>query len=188
VRSYLAFRGGIDVPIVLGSRSTDTMSGIGPAPLAAGDRLRMLPAAPGSAVHGPETPPAPPAEVTVLRFVPGPRADWFDAASVTRFDRELWTVTIQSNRIGLRLAGEPLTRSRAGELASEGTARGAIQVPPSGLPVLFLADHPVTGGYPVIGVVLAEDLDLAAQLPTGAGIRFTPVPVPVPAATTPRES
>ncbi len=190
VRSYLAFRGGIDVPLVLGSRSTDTLSGIGPAPLTPGTVLRMLPAAPGSAVHHPETPPAPPAEVTELRYVPGPRADWFDAASVDRFDRELWTVTIQSNRIGLRLAGEPLTRSRAGELASEGTARGAIQVPPSGLPVLFLADHPVTGGYPVIGVVLAEDLDLAAQLPTVAGIRFTPVPVPVPptAATTPKES
>lgn len=187
VRSYLAFRGGIDVPLVLGSRSADTMSGIGPAPLVAGDRLRMLPAAPGSAVHGPETPPAPPAEVTVLRFVPGPRADWFDAASVTRLAEDEWAVSAQSNRIGLRLDGEPLVRSRPGELASEGTVKGAVQVPPSGLPVLFLADHPVTGGYPVIGVVLAEDLDLAAQLPTGARIRFDPAPgaapsiVPIPA-------
>jgi KipI family sensor histidine kinase inhibitor len=181
VRSYLAFRGGIDVDPVLGSRSTDTLSGIGPAPLTHGTVLRMLPPAPGSAVHHPETPPPAPAEVTVLRFVPGPRADWFDPASVARFGAEEWTVTMQSNRIGLRLAGEPLTRSRPGELASEGTARGAVQVPPSGLPVLFLADHPVTGGYPVIGVVLAEDLDLAAQLPTGARIRFTPVPTePVP--------
>ena len=178
VRSYLAFRGGIDVAPVLGSRSTDTLSGIGPAPLAPGTVLRMLPPAPGSAVHHPETPPPAPAEVTVLRFVPGPRADWFDPASVARLGAEEWTVMIQSNRIGLRLAGEPLTRSRPGELASEGTARGAIQVPPSGLPVLFLADHPVTGGYPVIGVVLADDLDLAAQLPTGARIRFTPVPTP----------
>ncbi|TFC19780.1 5-oxoprolinase/urea amidolyase family protein [Cryobacterium algoritolerans] len=180
VRSYLAFRGGIDVPIVLGSRSTDTMSGIGPAPLAAGDRLRMLPAAPGSAVHGPETPPAVPAEVTVLRFVPGPRADWFDAASVARLALDEWMVTALSNRIGLRLDGEALVRSTPGELASEGTVKGAIQVPPSGLPVLFLADHPVTGGYPVVGVVLAEDLDLAAQLSTGARIRFTPTPDAAP--------
>ena len=181
VRSYVAFRGGIDVPLVLGSRSTDTLSGIGPAPLTPGTVLRMLPAAPGSAVHHPETPPPAPAEVTELRFVPGPRADWFEPASVARFGAAEWTVTMQSNRIGLRLDGEPLTRSRAGELASEGTARGAIQVPPSGLPVLFLADHPVTGGYLVIGVVLAEDLDLAAQLPTGARIRFTPLPAePVP--------
>ncbi|TFD02959.1 5-oxoprolinase/urea amidolyase family protein [Cryobacterium sandaracinum] len=181
-RSYLAFRGGIDVDPVLGSRSTDTLSGIGPAPLTSGTVLRMLPPAPGSAVHHPETPPPAPAEVTVLRFVPGPRADWFEPASVDRFGDAEWTVTHQSNRIGLRLAGEPLARSRPGELASEGTARGAIQVPPSGLPVLFLADHPVTGGYPVIGVVLAEDLDLAAQLPTGARIRFTPVPAePLPA-------
>ncbi|HSP76452.1 MAG TPA: 5-oxoprolinase/urea amidolyase family protein [Cryobacterium sp.] len=183
VRSYLAFRGGIDVAPVLGSRSTDTLSGIGPAPLTPGTVLRMLPPAPGSAVHHPEIPPPAPAEVTALRFVPGPRADWFDPASVARFGAEEWTVTAQSNRIGLRLAGEPLTRSRPGELASEGTARGAIQVPPSGLPVLFLADHPVTGGYPVIGVVLAEDLDLAAQLPTGARIRFSPVPAqPAPAS------
>ena len=182
VRSYVAFRGGIDVPLVLGSRSTDTLSGIGPAPLTPGTVVRMLPAAPGSAVHHPEIPPPAPAEVTELRFVPGPRADWFEPASVARFGAAEWTVTIQSNRIGLRLHGEPLTRSRAGELASEGTARGAIQVPPSGLPVLFLADHPVTGGYPVIGVVLAEDLDLAAQLPTGARIRFTPLPAePLPA-------
>ncbi len=178
VRSYLAVRGGIDVPLVLGSRSTDTLSGIGPAPLAAGYRLRILPAVPGNAVHGPESPPAPAAEVTVLRFVPGPRVEWFDEGSVARLAAEEWSVTAQSNRIGLRLAGEPLVRCRPGELASEGTVEGAIQVPPSGLPVLFLADHPVTGGYPVIGVVLAADLDLAAQLPAGARIRFHPAPLP----------
>jgi len=174
VRSYLAVRGGLDVPLVLGSRSTDTMSGIGPAPMAHGTRLRVLPAPPTSVVGTPETAPEPPAEVTELRFVPGPRADWFGAESLARFGQELWTVTAQSNRIGLRLDGAPLLRSRTGELPSEGTVCGAIQVPPSGLPVLFLADGPVTGGYPVLGVVLPAELDKAAQLPEGARIRFVP--------------
>jgi allophanate hydrolase subunit 2 len=89
-----------------------------------------------------------------------------------------WNVTEQSNRIGVRLvpgAGEgvALERSREGELASEGAVAGALQVPPSGHPVLFLADHPVTGGYPVIAVVVPEDLPIAAQLPPGARVRFT---------------
>lgn len=83
-----------------------------------------------------------------------------------------WLVTAKSNRIGLKLNGEPLARERQGELPSEGTVSGAIQVPPDGLPVLFLADHPVTGGYPVIGVVAAADLDHAAQLTPGTRIRF----------------
>jgi allophanate hydrolase subunit 2 len=114
--------------------------------------------------------------VTELRFVPGPRSDWFSQETIDRFADATWTVTARSNRIGLRLDGEPLERSRPGELPSEGTVTGAIQLPSSGLPVLFLADHPVTGGYPVIGVVLPADLDRAAQLPTGAEIRFTPAP------------
>lgn len=83
-----------------------------------------------------------------------------------------WKVTPQSNRVGVRLQGTPLQRSRAGELPSEGTVAGAIQIPPEGLPVLFLADHPITGGYPVIGVVVDHQLDLAAQVPIGGSIRF----------------
>lgn len=176
VRSYLAFRGGLDVPPVLGSRSTDTLSGIGPDPVVTGTPLRILAAPPSSVVGGPGTPPEPPAEVTDLRFVPGPRSDWFSHETLERFSRAIWSVSARSNRIGLRLEGEPLERARQGELPSEGTVTGAIQLPSSGLPVLFLADHPVTGGYPVIGVVLPADLDLAAQLPTGARIRFTPAP------------
>ncbi|WP_125610597.1 5-oxoprolinase/urea amidolyase family protein [Specibacter cremeus] len=174
LRSYVAVRGGLDAPLVLGSRSTDTMSGIGPAPLAAGSLLGVIAAPPWSVVGNPELPAADAPEVTVLRMVPGPRQDWFDDAVVTGFAGREWTVTPQSNRIGLRLSGTALERSRDGELASEGTVRGALQVPPSGQPVLFLSDHPVTGGYPVIGVVAAADLDKAAQLPPGARVRFVP--------------
>ncbi|TDW29398.1 5-oxoprolinase/urea amidolyase family protein [Cryobacterium psychrophilum] len=179
VRSYVAVRGGFDVPEVLGSRSTDSMSGLGPVPLRAGTELSVALAPPTSVVGAPEPTPQPPAEVTDLRFVLGPRDDWFSSETLAAFTAGTYTVTAQSNRIGLRLDGLSLTRSRAGELPSEGTVSGAIQLPASGLPVLFLADHPVTGGYPVLGVVLHADLDLAAQLGTGAQIRFVPVSLPV---------
>lgn len=184
VRCYVAVRGGFDTPVHLGSRSTDTMSGIGPEPLHAGSLLPVLPAPPTSVVGAPEIgradtasdPGAADDAVTELRFVPGPRADWFSGPTLAAFAARAWTVTPQSNRIGLRLDGAPLERSRPGELPSEGTVAGAVQVPASGLPVLFLADHPVTGGYPVLGVVLASDLDRAAQLPAGARIRFVAHP------------
>ncbi len=81
-------------------------------------------------------------------------------------------MTAQSNRVGVRLDGDPLRRTRDGELPSEGMVRGALQVPPSGLPVLFLADHPVTGGYPVIGYVVDDDVDACGQLRPGQRLRL----------------
>jgi biotin-dependent carboxylase-like uncharacterized protein len=172
-RSYLAVRGGVDAVPVLGSRSTDTMSGIGPAPLAAGDVLAAGGDAESGVVGNPELQPDfPGAGVTLLDVVAGPRADWFDAAALDSFCGQDWEVTPQSNRVGMRLQGSPLQRSRTGELPSEGTVAGALQIPPEGLPVLFLADHPVTGGYPVIGVVVDSQLDRAAQVPIGGKIRF----------------
>ncbi|CAI3790600.1 5-oxoprolinase/urea amidolyase family protein [Pseudarthrobacter sp. MM222] len=172
-RSYLAVRGGVDAAPVLGSRSTDTMSGIGPAPLAAGELLAAGGEADSGVVGSPELQPEfPGTGVTVLDVVPGPRADWFDQAALDSFAGQEWSVTPQSNRVGMRLDGTALRRSRAGELPSEGTVAGALQVPPEGLPVLFLADHPITGGYPVIAVVVDSQLDLAAQVPIGGKIRF----------------
>jgi biotin-dependent carboxylase-like uncharacterized protein len=172
-RSYLAVRGGVDAAPVLGSRSTDTMSGIGPAPLAAGQQLGAGGEAETGVVGNPELQPDYPGTgVTVLDVVPGPRADWFDQAALDSFTAQDWSVLPQSNRVGMRLAGTPLQRSRQGELPSEGTVAGALQVPPEGLPVLFLADHPITGGYPVIAVVVDSQLDLAAQVPIGGKIRF----------------
>lgn len=176
LRTYIAVRGGFEVPHLLGSASADSLSGIGPAPLAAGDALAVRPPRGAHVVGLPEIPPPlpDPAKPTELRVVPGPRQDWFTDASLASFAEQDWTVTAQSNRVGVRFDGSPLERSREGELVSEGTPRGAIQVPASGLPVLFLADAPVTGGYPVIGVVVSADLDLAAQLPPGAKVRFVP--------------
>lgn len=172
-RSYLAIRGGAAADAVLGSRSTDTMSGIGPAPLAAGQLLGVDAATSSNVVGNPELQPDfPDTGVTVLDIVPGPRDDWFDAAALESLCNQDWAVTPRSNRVGMRLDGQPLRRSRDGELPSEGTVAGALQIPPEGQPVLFLADHPITGGYPVIAVVVDHQLDLAAQVPIGGSIRF----------------
>ncbi|WP_455836319.1 5-oxoprolinase subunit B/C family protein [Pseudarthrobacter siccitolerans] len=184
-RTYLAVRGGVDTPPVLGSRSTDTMSGIGPAPLSAGGFIKAGKATSSNVVGHPEVQPDyPDTGVTVLDIVPGPREDWFDAAALDSLCSQDWTVTPRSNRVGMRLDGTPLERSRSGELASEGTVAGALQVPPEGQPVLFLADHPITGGYPVVAVVVDHQLDVAAQVPIGGRLRFRWAPgYPLPANT-----
>jgi biotin-dependent carboxylase-like uncharacterized protein len=172
LRTYLAVRGGIDAPPVLGSRSTDLLSGLGPAVVAAGDVLPVgsttLPM-PGVDVA---PVPDPPAGELTLPVLVGPRADWFTADAWSTLAGAGYTVTSESNRIGLRLDGPALERARPGELPSEGMVRGALQVPPSGTPVLFLADHPVTGGYPVIGYVADDSVDACAQLRPGQSLRF----------------
>lgn len=162
VRGYLAVRGGLAVEPVLGSRATDLLSGLGPAPLAEGTVLPLgRPAGPPARVDtAPQ--PGPPAEL-VLRVTPGPRADWFTARGRYDLTARAYRVSPASNRIGLRTEGPALERARQGELPSEGMVLGAVQVPPDGRPVVFLADHPTTGGYPVIAVVRPCDLPAAAQ-------------------------
>ena len=173
LRSYLAVRGGIDVPAVLGSRATDTMSGLGPAALSAGDVVAV---GNGSG----EWPAAdfvpPPSSRATLHVTFGPRENWFTEHARSLLLEQPWTVTPDTDRVGIRLDGsEPLARAIDSELASEGMVLGSLQVPPSGQPVLFLADHPVTGGYPVIAVVTAADVSAAAQLTPGSRIRFRAV-------------
>ena len=176
MRCYVAARGGFALAPVLGSCSTDTLARVGPPALAAGDVLPLHPVAQGAVVGAEEVPPADlpqPGAVVELDIVLGPRTDWFTPAAVELLCRQEWTVTPQSNRVGIRLAGDtPLERAVARELPSEGTALGAIQVPASGQPVLFLADHPLTGGYPVIGAVAPHHLDRAGQIPVNARVRF----------------
>jgi biotin-dependent carboxylase-like uncharacterized protein len=178
LRTYLAVRGGVAVAPVLGSRATDVLGGIGPELLAEGDRLplgsaqRPLPPVDHAVVR------TPPAGDVELRIRLGPRDDWFTAAARERLLGERFTVGADSNRIGVRIDGPSLDRAADDELASEGLVRGAIQVPPSGPPTLFLADHPVTGGYPVIAVVVDDDVDLAAQVRPGQHLRFRTVTSP----------
>ncbi|MGC9498954.1 biotin-dependent carboxyltransferase family protein [Streptomyces sp. WG7] len=174
VRTYVAVTGGVLVEAVLGSRSTDLLSGLGPPPLTDGMVLPL------GRPHGQHarvdvTPqPAPPTEL-VLHVTRGPRADWFTPEAVRTFVSRTYRVSPASNRIGLRMDGPALQRSRTGELPSEGMVLGAVQVPPDGRPVVFLADHPTTGGYPVIGVARATDLPAAAQAVPGTPVRFVTV-------------
>ncbi|MFF5990299.1 5-oxoprolinase subunit C family protein [Prauserella flavalba] len=172
LRSYVAVRGGIAVEPVLGSRSTDVLAGLGPDRLSPG---AMLPVGPPPG-RCPVTDFAPvaelPADELVLTVVPGPRADWFADGALEALLSEPYTVTAEANRVGIRLDGPELKRSRDEELPSEGMVVGALQVPPSSRPTLFLADHPVTGGYPVIAVVVSGDVDKAAQARPGMRLRF----------------
>lgn len=170
-RTYLGVRGGFDVRPVLGSRSFDVLAGLGPAPLSAGDRLVIGPRPTGLPVVG-----LVPSRTTVTGVVElvvrrGVRSEWFDDAGWRDLLGGTFEVSDASNRVGLRLSGPSIAR-RDGELPSEGLVAGAVQVPPDGRPVLFLRDHPVTGGYPVIGVVSAGALDVAAQLRPGDRLRF----------------
>lgn len=168
LRSYLALRGGIAIEPVLRSRATDSLSGLGPAPLRAGDRLAGGDEAttiPGEAVGVPN-------RVGATGVWRGPRADWFAPDAMSRLVAGPWLVRPDSNRIGLRLDGPQLRRTRAGELASEPTLPGAIQVPPDGYPIVLGPDAPVTGGYPVIAVVDDTGLDRLGQLAPGDRVTF----------------
>jgi biotin-dependent carboxylase-like uncharacterized protein len=181
VRSYLAVAGGVAVPEVLGSRSTDTLSGTGPGVLRAGDVLPVgepagAPAALDvAAVRRPAAP-------LCLRVHVGPRQDWFADEAPDTLLSSTYTVSEQSNRVGLRLRGPRLAPAEhrlspdrgTVELPSEGMVLGAVQVPASGEPVVFLNDHPTTGGYPVLAVVSAADLGGCAQLRPGDRVRFAP--------------
>ncbi|MEU6680547.1 biotin-dependent carboxyltransferase family protein [Streptomyces sp. NPDC046925] len=173
VRCYVAFGGGVAVDPVLASRSTDLLSGLGPPPLADGAVLPLgLAAAPHARVDTVPHP-APPHEL-ILRVTYGPRADWFTASALRTLTTRAYRVSSASNRIGLRTEGPALERVCADELPSEGMVLGAVQVPPDGRPVVFLADHPTTGGYPVIAVVREADLAGAAQAVPGTPVRFVP--------------
>ncbi|MFJ4962744.1 biotin-dependent carboxyltransferase family protein [Streptomyces sp. NPDC088729] len=173
LRGYLAFGGGLEPRPVLGSRSADLLSGLGPAPLRDGDTLPL-----GAPAHrdGPPSPdtvpwPAAPAEL-VLPVHLGPRHTWFTEAALRTLLTAGYRVSEHSNRIGLRTEGPSLERARTGELPSEGMVLGAVQVPPDGRPVVFLNDHPTTGGYPVVAVVPQAALAAAAQAVPGTPLRF----------------
>lgn len=171
MRTYVGVRGGIAVPPVLGSRSYDTLSAIGPPPLKAGDVLPV-----GAPTGEPTVDVAPVATPSTgpvtLDALPGPRHDWLH--DPTQLTDSTWTVDPASDRVGLRLAGAALRRRPElgdRELPSEGVVRGAVQLPADGRPVLFLADHPVTGGYPVVAVLTDRSADLAAQVVAGQVVR-----------------
>jgi biotin-dependent carboxylase-like uncharacterized protein len=176
LRCYLAVSGGVTIEPELGSRATDVLSGIGPPPLAVGDVL-PLGSQVGLPVGADELAPSQTPADLVIPVLLGPRDDWF-ADAAAQMSGGSWTVSPESNRVGVRLIGTELRRDPQYdevELASEGLVTGAIQIRPNGLPVVFLADHPTTGGYPVIGVVAPSCLPQLAQARPGIGVHFRPM-------------
>lgn len=164
-RSYVALRGGLEVDPVLGSRSTDTLAWVGPPRPGAGDVLPVGREG-GEVPAGEAWPAGDLGSPLVLRIMRGPRADWLPDAQWAALDGSSLTVGAHSDRVGLRLHGASLER-REGEVPSEGIVLGSVQLPPSGELVVFLADHPTTGGYPLVGVVDDRDLDRCGQLRPG---------------------
>jgi KipI family sensor histidine kinase inhibitor len=174
LRYVIGVRGGVEAASALGSRARDTLADLGPEPLTAGAVLAI-----GHEAPYPVEPEAVPrdlpasGDVVELDITLGPRDEWFTSDALEVLTTQEWTVTPRSDRVGIRLRGDvPLERSVGGELPSEGAVTGAIQVPPDGQPVLFRADHPLTGGYPIIGALTDGSLDLAGQLPPGVRLRF----------------
>ncbi|WP_372521370.1 biotin-dependent carboxyltransferase family protein [Aeromicrobium sp.] len=170
LRTYVAVAGGLGVPPTLGSRSTDVLARLGPDPLADGDVLDV-----GRSRPLPDTRPVPALltpGTTTVDVVLGPRDDWFTRTALAGLLGTAWTVSARSDRIGVRLDGLPLERAVDGELASEPVVRGSVQVTSAGLPVVLGPDHPVTGGYPVVGVVTADGVDRLAQARPGDTVRF----------------
>ncbi|MBD8607182.1 biotin-dependent carboxyltransferase family protein [Aeromicrobium sp. CFBP 8757] len=173
LRSYVGLAGGLATPRVLGSRSTDTLAGLGPRPLAVGHRLEagahrtvpalddLLPLDRGGDV--------------TLDVVLGPRDDWFTPEAVSTFLTAAWRVSAASSRIGVRLDGDPLPRAVTRELPSEPCVRGSVQVAADGRPIVLGPDHPVTGGYPVVAVVVDAHTDRLAQVRAGQVVRFARV-------------
>lgn len=172
LRGYLAVRGGIDVPLVLDSRSTFLPGGWGGwqgRPLRAGDRLPVGKAADGASwLRMTEPWLSPGAE---LRVLPGPQVSGFSDAALVGFLHHIYKVEPESSRVGIRLKGPALTY-RNGDIASQAVVPGAIQITPSGQPIMLGWDGPVTGGYPVIAGVIAADLPRLAQLKPGEGLSF----------------
>ncbi len=174
LRAYLAIGGGLETPPVVGSRSTDVLSGIGPGPLVTGDRLDLGPASrPHGTLHRSVGATSSPDGYRV-RILAGPHR--FPATSWACLLAHPWMVGSESNRIGIRLrsAEGPLSSDRP-TVTSTAMITGAVQVPPDGNPIVLMPDHATVGGYPVIGCVIAADLPVLGQLRPGDRIELVAV-------------
>lgn len=177
--AVLAVAGGLDVPEVLGSRSTDLKGGFGGhqgRALKADDLVQLN----GASLHGPDfaLPAPPPLEFSgTLRVVLGPQADAFTTAGLDAFLATPFEISREADRMGMRLVGPALAFVTSADIVSDGIATGSIQVPGSGQPIVLLADHQTIGGYAKIATVISADLPAAGRLLPGAAIRFRAVSV-----------
>ncbi|MBP5200086.1 MAG: biotin-dependent carboxyltransferase family protein [Schwartzia sp.] len=173
-RGYLAVRGGIDVPVVMGSRSTDMSAKLGGfegRALKAGDVLPTLPDDGWTPTELRYAPPVYESAATV-RVVPGPQEEYFTAAGIETFFSSAYEISPNSDRMGLRLEGPEIESVSGTDIVSDGIVFGSIQVPSGGKPILLMADHQTTGGYAKIGTVLSLDLPKLAQARPGDTVRF----------------
>jgi antagonist of KipI len=176
-RAYLAVSGGITVPSVLGSRAThlvSAMGGISGRALIAGDRL---PLGDSTLPHGTALAPqratvALPDRQATVRVLPGPQVDYFAADALDVLQSAPYIVARNSDRMGFRLEGPPLTHARGADILSDATPRGVLQVPASGRPILLMADGQTTGGYPKLATVISADMAIAGQLAPDDAIAF----------------
>lgn len=175
-RAYLAVRGGLALPLFLGSQSTylpGAFGGLAGRALQAGDRLPVYAAPPleeERAWPAHALPPYTPAPV--LRVIRGPQAEGFSATGWATFLSAVYTVSAKADRMGARLQGPPIEKATVGDMLSDGVVMGSVQVPPDGQPIVMLADHQTTGGYPKIATVIRADLPLLAQCLPGDTVRF----------------
>ncbi len=181
-RCWIAFAGGLDVPSVMGSRSTylkAKMGGWQGRKLEKGDVIPFR--SPRAVLPRMEarvlSPEYRPREVTALRVVLGPQDDAFTEEGLQTFLSAVYTVTPESDRMGCRLSGPSIAHRGSADIISDGIAFGAIQVPSSGTPILMLADRQTTGGYAKIANVITVDFRLLAQLKAGDRVRFAEVSV-----------
>lgn len=165
---YMAIAGGLDTPLILGSRSTYVAAGLGHA-VKTGDRI-PIGKLPTTSAKRPDEEPA--YKAGVIRVVEGPQRALFSDAEWTQFLNASWKVSRASDRMGYRLEGDVPVSTPAADLPSEAACVGAIQVPPDGMPIVLMADGPTVGGYPKIAVVITADLPILAQRPPGAPLRF----------------
>jgi KipI family sensor histidine kinase inhibitor len=175
-RTYVAFDGGVAIPLVLGSRSTHLVSGLGGIEgraLKAGDRLPLGPTPAGRITARTQPVAGIPTGGARLRVLPGPQAHFFEPSALDALQRTRFTISSRSNRMGYRLSGELAMKGHtSGDMISDVTFMGGLQIPPSGEPILLMADRQTTGGYPQLAVVITADLPAAGQLGPGDWIEF----------------
>jgi biotin-dependent carboxylase-like uncharacterized protein len=169
VYGYLAVSGGFDIPPEMGSNSTHLRTGLGPAPIKAGDVLPVRES--GVPMVALALAPLPLHGTGPIRTMAGPQEDWFTPEAMDRLTAELWIIDARSDRMGMFLRGATI-EAAAGSMVSDGTLPGSIQVSPAGSPIVLMRDAQTTGGYPKIATVITADLDRLSQIPPGGTLRF----------------
>lgn len=180
-RAYIAIMGGIDVPKVMNSRSTDLKCKIGGfegRALKAGDVIEI-----GERTLSPREITARSVKNTsyleniTVRVILGPQAEYFTEKGLATFLGEEYTLTNESDRMGMRLDGTPIENANGVDIVSDGIVFGSVQIPPSGKPIIMMADHQTTGGYAKIATVATADLSRLAQLKPGAKVKFQEITI-----------